>query len=104
MNFNQIKINKAVFLFLIVSIFGLQRIVFSQISDIEINKSERQFTLYVTVNDSQGKYYEGFSTEDFHITVEGKEQEILSVQRADEPISMGILVDISDSMEKNLMK
>jgi len=52
----------------------------------------------VTVRDSDGRLVTGLSREDFEVFEDGERQTITQFTRERVPISVGVLVDISDSM------
>jgi Ca-activated chloride channel homolog len=52
----------------------------------------------ITVRDSDGKLVSGLSREDFDVFEDGERQSITQFTRERVPISVGVLVDISDSM------
>ena len=49
--------------------------------------------VYVSVADNKGKPIEGLTAADFKIAIDGKEQEVLSVEPATEPVDMVIITD-----------
>jgi VWFA-related protein len=59
--------------------------------------SPERLSLTVTVSNASG-FLRNFTTEDFEIYLENKRGVITSVKQEDEPVSVGILVDVSSSM------
>jgi len=59
-------------------------------------------TLDVTVLDAQGAWVDGLQQPDFEIREEGVPQEIALFQKADLPISLGLIIDTSGSMRDRL--
>jgi Ca-activated chloride channel family protein len=56
----------------------------------------------VTVNDAANRTVKGLTKDNFTILEDGEPQQIRHVWREDIPISVGILVDVSGSMSKNI--
>jgi Ca-activated chloride channel family protein len=56
----------------------------------------------VTVNDAANRTVKGLTKENFTVMEDGEPQQIRHVWREDTPISIGILVDVSGSMAKNI--
>jgi len=54
--------------------------------------------VYATVRQNKGEYVADLRQEDFTILEDGKPQEIVSFQREDVPVAIGLLVDNSQSM------
>ena len=52
----------------------------------------------ITVRDSDGRLVTGLSREDFDVFEDGERQNVTQFTRERVPISVGVLVDISDSM------
>lgn len=71
-------------------------------SDFRIGVRIRMVTLDVTVLDAQGAWVDGLQQSDFEIREEGAPQEIALFQKADLPISLGLIIDTSGSMRDRL--
>jgi len=61
-------------------------------------------TLTLTVTDAYGRYVSGLNKNAFTITDNGQEQEITYFSDADAPVSVGILFDVSGSMNSEKIK
>jgi Ca-activated chloride channel family protein len=59
-------------------------------------------TVPVVAMDLAGKFVPGLTKEDFRIYEEGVEQEITFFLSAEEPITVALMLDVSDSTESNL--
>ena len=71
-------------------------------SDFRIGVKVRMVTLDITVLDAQGSWVDGLQQSDFEIREEGTPQEIALFQKADLPISLGLIIDTSGSMRDRL--
>ena len=60
-------------------------------------KTEETITIPVSVFDANGKFVGNLKQSDFKIFADGKEQEILSAGRRDEPVNVILLIDTSPS-------
>ena len=58
----------------------------------------------VTVTDSHGRLVTGLAKTDFHIYEDGEEQEIRTFSSEDQPVSIGIVLDMSGSMSDKIEK
>jgi VWFA-related protein len=58
--------------------------------------------MWVSATDKQGNFVTDLDREDFKIYEDGTEQKILDFYREDRPITMGILLDSSGSMDEKL--
>lgn len=87
-------------LILFVLISGLAANGFAQNKTGDV--SERKFKLHITVTDLNGKNHTNLQSGDFRIFADGEKQEILGLEKADRPLSVGILVDVSGSMYRQL--
>jgi Ca-activated chloride channel family protein len=74
----------------------------SRQSDFRIGVKVRMVALDVTVLDPQGAWVDGLQQDDFEIREEGTPQEIALFQKADLPISLGLIIDTSGSMRDRL--
>ena len=59
-------------------------------------------TVPVVAMDRAGKFVPGLTREDFRIYEEGVEQEITFFLSAEEPVTVALMLDVSDSTESNL--
>lgn len=59
-------------------------------------------TVPVVAMDRAGKFVPGLTREDFRIYEEGVEQEITFFLSAEEPVTVALMLDVSDSTEQNL--
>ena len=59
----------------------------------------RKISLNVTVVDRKQGLIDNLTVSDFRIFSGKREQEIKSVAQKDEPVSIGILIDLSESMD-----
>jgi len=66
--------------------------------------TDNLITLTVTVTNSQGRLVGGLTKDDFTITDENVSRVIRSISAADEPMDVGILVDISESMNSTAVR
>jgi Ca-activated chloride channel family protein len=62
----------------------------------------RTVVLSVSVTDNKDRTFAGLGRESFTIDENDRPQEIASVARADEPVSIGIILDLSGSMRSKL--
>ncbi|MBN2243813.1 MAG: VWA domain-containing protein [Acidobacteria bacterium] len=58
--------------------------------------------MYTSVFDKNGHFISGLEKKDFNVYEDGVRQEIASFSREDVPVSMGIILDLSGSMEKKI--
>ena len=58
--------------------------------------------MYTSVFDKKGNFVGGLEKKDFNVYEDGVKQEIASFSREDIPISMGIILDLSGSMESKI--
>jgi VWFA-related protein len=58
--------------------------------------------MYTSVFDKNGRFISGLEKKDFNVYEDGVRQEIASFSREDVPISMGIILDLSGSMESKI--
>jgi Ca-activated chloride channel family protein len=58
--------------------------------------------MYTSVFDEKGRFISGLRQEDFKVYEDGVRQEISSFSQEDTPISMGIVIDLSGSMEEKM--
>ena len=56
-------------------------------------------TLPVTVMDKQGRFVAGLPKRSFHLYEDGVEQQIEFFQSVEEPVTIALLLDVSDSAE-----
>ena len=59
-------------------------------------------TVPVAAMDRDGKFVPGLRAEDFRVFEEGVEQEIAFFRSAEEPVTVALMLDVSDSAESNL--
>jgi Ca-activated chloride channel homolog len=71
-------------------------------NDIAVRVDTTLITVPVVAMDRAGKFVPGLTKEDFHIYEEGVEQEITFFLSAEEPITVALMLDVSDSAESNL--
>lgn len=64
--------------------------------------AERKIKLNVTVADEYGRYIKDLKIEDFQASANGKDQKLESINMEDQPMSIGILIDISASMSPQM--
>ena len=69
-------------------------------TDLDAQAGARERTLFVTALDPRGEPVEGLNPEDFIVTEDGRQREILRVSRAVEPMDIAVLVDNSASAER----
>lgn len=60
--------------------------------------SEQRVTLNVTVTDKVGWFVAGLQGKDFEVSVDKKPAQIVSVDYADDPVSIGLVFDLSGSI------
>jgi Ca-activated chloride channel homolog len=70
--------------------------------DITVRLDTTLVTVPVVAMDRAGKFVPGLTKEDFHIYEEGVEQEITFFLSAEEPITVALMLDVSDSTESHL--
>lgn len=70
--------------------------------DITVRVDTTLVTVPVVAMDRAGKFVPGLTKEDFHIYEEGVEQEITFFLSAEEPITVALMLDVSDSTESHL--
>jgi VWFA-related protein len=61
------------------------------------SKIDEAITIPVSVFDSNGRFVTNLKQSDFKVFVDGQEQEILSVDKHDQPVTVVLLIDISPS-------
>src|SRR5579875_409084 len=67
-----------------------------------LRRNVDEVVLNCTVVNKKGQFVNGLTREDFHVWEDGKPQTISSFTHEDLPVSMGILVDNSGSMQDKL--
>lgn len=67
-------------------------------------KNPDEIAFSVTVTDKDGEFVTGLNPEDFEVSIDKKPARIISSSNTDGPISIGILVDSSGSMGRDLNK
>src|SRR5215510_11384193 len=70
--------------------------------DITVRVDTTLVTVPVVAMDRGGKFVPGLTKEDFHIYEKGVEQEITFFLSAEEPITVALMLDVSDSAESHL--
>src|SRR2546423_5106956 len=60
--------------------------------------------LNVTVTDRDGRYITGLSKEAFTVLLDDKPQEVVFFDTAETPVSIGIVLDLSGSMDRDYRK
>jgi hypothetical protein len=60
---------------------------------VAVNAVEQGSRVYVSVSDNKGKPIDGLTSADFKIAIDGKEQDVLSVEPATEPVDTVIITD-----------
>jgi Ca-activated chloride channel family protein len=88
----------ALLLLLRVDELGAQRVV----TPATFRTTAQMVLIPVTVTDHNGKTIEGLRAEDFHILDDQKPQRIASFASEDAPCSVGLVLDISGSMQNTL--
>ena len=63
----------------------------------------RERTVFVSALDSRGEPVEGLNPDDFVVTEDGRQREILRVSRAVEPMDIAVLVDNSAAAERAIL-
>jgi Ca-activated chloride channel family protein len=70
--------------------------------DISFNVKVNRVVLNASVFDKEGNFVKGLSKDDFVLTEEGAHREIVDFAQETRPILMGILLDVSGSMQDNM--
>ena len=63
-------------------------------------KPDKQLTIYATVSNKKGEAVSDVKAEQFRLFEEGKEKQITSLSNENEPLTVGILLDVSSSMTR----
>src|SRR4051812_21318486 len=65
---------------------------------------QTRISVPVSVSDREGRYISGLKKDDFTVLQNGKEQKIVSFATEDEPVSIALLIDTSESTKAVLDK
>lgn len=90
------------YLNLLVLTLALSGAALSQEISNDLKDTKKLSKLCVTVADKDGNYIEAPEIKGFQVYAKGKELKILSAERKDKPMSIGILIDVSASMENKI--
>ena len=71
-------------------LFGFQSVLYAQ-------TGKNFVSVPVSVSDREGRYISGLKRDDFKIYEDGREQKISQFATADEPVSVALLIDTSES-------
>jgi Ca-activated chloride channel homolog len=87
-------------LFCILGVLGISGLVFSQdpIDTSTISIDVTRVVLHATVRESKSRFVSDLEKEHFTVLEDGVPQKLLSFNREDEPVAIGLLIDNSQSM------